>query len=199
MRRRPSRGAVLLLVLLCLAILTVVGVALKFSTGSERASAANEWSMSRALYAADAGVRWVMAEMAADPDGFLERPEFRDPPDPFGTVSFPMPGHAHGPGGLFSGDPNEVGIRVTVENPSLLGRRVDPAAPQGDRFFYVFEVHVRASESSEAPRYFQELAADVEVGPLPADFLENGSGRAIIGSPATGVPVRAVSMNWKEL
>lgn len=198
MRRRPSRGAVLLLVLLCLAVLTVVGIALKFSTGSERTSAANEWSISRAFYAADAGIRWAAAEMTADPHAFLGRPEFRDPPDPFGTVSFPMPGHAHGPGGVFSGDPNEDGIRITVENPSLLGRRVDPAAPQGDRFFYAFEVHVRASESSDAARYFQELVADIEVGPLPADFLENESGKAIIVGHATGVPVRAVSMNWKE-
>ena len=198
MRRRSSRGAVLLLVLLCLAVLTVVGIALKFSTGSEKASAANEWSMSRAFYAADAGIGWAMAEMNAAPDAFLGRPEFREPPDPFGAISFPMPGHVHGPEGPFSGDPDENGIRISVERPSLLGRRVDPGAPQGDRFFYTFEVRVKASESSDAARYLQELVADVEVGPLPADFLESGDGGAIIIGPTTGVPVRVVSMNWKE-
>jgi hypothetical protein len=207
MRRRPSRGAVLLLVLLCLAVLTVVGIALKFSTGSETTSAANEWAMSRAFYAADAGIRWATAEMAVDPRAFLARPEFRDPPDPFGTVSFPMPGHFHGPGGLFSGDPDEAGIRVTVERPSLLGRRIDPGAPDGGRFFYAFEVRVRASEATNAFRYLQDLVADIEVGPLPPDFLENGDGRAIIVSHTTQnsgesmgetEPVRVVSMNWKE-
>ena len=207
MRRRSSRGAVLLLVLLCLAVLTVVGIALKFSTGSETASAANEWAMSRAFYAADAGIRWATAEMAVDPRAFLGRPEFRDPPDPFGTVSFPMPGHVHGPGGLFSGDPDETGIRVSIESPSLLGRRIDPGAPDGDRYFYAFEVRVRASEATSAPRYRADLVADIEVGPLPADFLENGDGRAIIvthtaensrESMGNTEPVRVVSMNWKE-
>jgi len=210
MRRRSERGAVLLLVLLCLAILTVVGIALKFSTGFERASAASEWSMSRAFYAADAGIRWATAEMTGAPDGFLGRPEFRDPPDPFGTVSFPMPGHGHGPGGLFSGDPNEDGIRVSVENPSFLGRRTWPgeSEPAGDgEFWYAFEVHARATETSSA-RYLYELVADIEVGPLPADFLENVGRRSIIvGVHPTGnrmetmdtiTPVRAISMNWKE-
>ena len=145
--------------------------------------------------------------MAADPRAFLGRPEFRDPPDPFGTVSFPMPGHFHGPGGPFSGDPGDDGIRVTVESPSLLGRRIDPAAPEGDRFFYAFEVRVRASEAANAARCLQDLVADIEVGPLPADFLENADGRAIIVEHTTQnsresmgktEPVRVVSMNWKE-
>ena len=41
MPRRKTEGAVLLLVLLSLAVLTVVGIALAFSTESERASAAS--------------------------------------------------------------------------------------------------------------------------------------------------------------
>ena len=84
MRTRSARGTVLLLVILCLAILTVVGIALKFSTGFERASAANEWSINRAFYAADAGIRWTTAQAAAAPEVFLGRPEFlrrRDVPD----------------------------------------------------------------------------------------------------------------------
>ena len=56
MRTRSGRGSVILLTILCLAVLTVAGFALKFSTGFERASAANEWSISRAFYAADAGI-----------------------------------------------------------------------------------------------------------------------------------------------
>lgn len=195
----------ILLTLLCLAVLTVIGVALKLSTGFERASAANEWAISRAFYAADAGIRWATAELAAAPDAFLGRPEFRQS---FGTVSFPMPGHDHGPAGLFSGDPTGEGIRVAVEAPTLLGRRPWPGegASAGD-FLYTFEVHVRATEASRA-RYSAELSADVEVGPLPDDFLERTAPGAIIGDVQptgngaepmdTKPPVRAVSMNWME-
>jgi type IV pilus assembly PilX-like protein len=206
-RSRSSRGTILLLVLLCLAVLTVIGIALKFSTGFERASAANEWSISRAFYAADAGVRWAMAGLAAGPDAFLGRPEFAQP---FGTVSFPMPGHDHGPAGPFSGDPTEEGIRVAVERPSFLGRRPWPAewsAAGAGEFLYTFEVHARATEAFRA-RYSAELVADVEVGPLPADFLERTAPGGIIGGvhpTGNGVepmdmkpPVRAVSMNWME-
>lgn len=207
MRTRSARGTVLLLLILCLTILTVIGIALKFSTGLERAIAANEWSVNRAFYAADAGIRWATAQMAADPGAFLARPEFQPP---FGTVSFPMPGHDHGPGGLFSGDPTGEGIRVDVETPSFLGRRgssggSDPAG--AGLFLYTFEVHARATETSRA-RYSAGLVADVEVGPLPADFLESaGPGAIIRGVHPTGngartmdtkPPVRAVSMNWME-
>ena len=207
MRGRSARGTVLLLLILCLAVLTVIGIALKFSTGLERAIAANEWSVSRAFYAADAGIRWATAQLAAEPGAFLGRPEFGSP---FGTVSFPMPGHDHGPGGLFSGDPTGDGIRVDVETPSCLGRRdwgggSDPAG--AGLFLYTFEVHARATETSRA-RYSAGLVADVEVGPLPADFLESaGPGAIIRGVHPTGngvetmdtkQQIRAVSMNWME-
>ena len=205
MRTRSARGTVLLLLILCLAVLTVVGIALKFSTGFERASAANEWAISRAFYAADAGIRWATAEMAAAPDAFLGRPEFQQP---FGTVSFPMPGHDHGPGGPFSGDPTEEGIRIAVEAPSFLGRRPWPGeSGAAADFLYTFEVHARATEASRS-RYSAELSADVEIGPLPADFLERVGPGAIIGGLQprgngaepmdTKPPVRAVSMNWME-
>jgi type IV pilus assembly PilX-like protein len=205
-RTRSARGSVILLTILCLAVLTVVGIALKFSTGFERASAANEWSVSRAFYAADAGIRWATAEMARAPDAFLARAEFAQP---FGTVSFPMPGHDHGAGGPFSGDPSDAGIRVDVEKPSFLGRRPWPGEnpAEGGEFLYSFEVHARATEASRA-RYFAELSADVEVGPLPADFLERAGPGGIIGDLQSGgnraepmdtkSPIRAVSLNWME-
>lgn len=205
-RRRPSGAAVLLLVLICVSVLTVVGIALKFSTDAERMGAAQEWSSSRAFYAADAGVRWAIAQMAGSPVEFLSRAEFRDPPDPFGSVRFPLPAHHHGAGGLFSGDAGEDGIEVIVENPSPLGRRPYPSGggseEPGGQFLYAFEVRVRASEAAPSPRFSVQVIADVEVGPLPGDFLDRG---AIIadenGMTATGTaeprPLRAVSRNWK--
>jgi hypothetical protein len=207
-RRRAAGAAVLLLVLLSVSVLTVIGLALKFSTDAERIGAAQEWSASRAFYAADAGVRWAVAQLTRSPAEFLSRPEFRDPPDPFGSVRFPFPAHHHGSGGLFSGDPGDEGIDVVVENPSPLGRRPYPsagaeAAPQ---YLYDFEVRVRASEAAPAPRFSLEVVADVEVGPLPEDFLDGGAiiaddRRTDNATTATGAvepgPLRAVSRNWK--
>jgi hypothetical protein len=199
-------AAVLLFVLLCLSVLTVVGLALKFSTDSERIGASQEWAASRAFYAAEAGVRWAIAQLTRAPAGFLDRPEFRDPPDPFGAVRFPFPAHDHGAAGPFRGDPGDDGIEVVVENPSPLGRRPDPSAVPGTAYFYEFEVRVRAREATPAPRYSLQVVADVEVGPLPADFLDReaisaGVRRIENETTATGAlkpePLRAVSRNWK--
>lgn len=209
-RRRPAGAAVLLLVLICASVLTVIGFALKFSTEAERMGAAQEWSASRAFYAADAGVRWAIARLIGSPVEFLSRPEFRDPPDPFGSVRFPFPAHPHGPGGLFTGDPGDDGIDVVVENPSPLGRRPYPSVGEsgepGAQFLYAFEVRVRASEAAPTPRFSLQVIADVEVGPLPGDFLDRGAIIAGVrrienATTATGAaeprPLRAVSRNWK--
>jgi len=193
MRRRPAGAAVLLFVLFCVTVLTVIGLALKFSTDAERIGAGEEWSASRAFYAADAGVRWAAAQLTCSPVEFLSRPEFRDPPDPFGSVRFPFPAHRHGSAGLFAGDPGDEGIEVVVESPSPLGRRPWKAGGGGTepapQYLYAFEVRVRASEATPAPRFFLRVVADVEVGPLPEGFLEPG---AIIPDVR-----RAIIRNWK--
>lgn len=192
-RRRPAGAAVLFFVLICVSVLTVIGLALKFSTDAERIGAGQEWSASRAFYAADAGVRWAVAQLIRSPVEFLSRPEFRDPPDPFGSVRFPFPDHDHGPAGLFDGDPADDGIEVVVQHPSPLGRRPWPSEGGGDagapQYLYAFEVRVRAAEATPAPRFSLGVVADVEIGPLPEDFLEPG---AIISDIH-----RAVTRNWK--
>lgn len=204
--RHPAGAAVLLIVLLSVSVLTVVGLALKFSTDAERIGASQEWAASRAFYAAEAGVRWAIAQLTRSPAEFLDRPEFRDPPDPFGAVRFPFPAHRHGPAGHFRGDPGDDGIEVFVENPSPLGRRPDPSAAPGTAYFYEFEVRVRAREATPVPRFAIQVAADVEVGPLPADFLDReaiiaGDSRIENETTTTGAldpePLRAVSRNWK--
>lgn len=212
---RANGQASLLTAILMLAVLTVVGIALEFTTGAHRAGAATEWAISRAYYAADAGIRWATVELR-DPAAFLSRPEFQDPSNPFGAVAVPLPSHDHGNGGLFSGDPQEEGIRVTVQKPGLLGRRpcVTDAGESG-LFFYLFEVRARAAGIAPAPGYTAEIVADVEVGPLSADFpgaVPPGAevpsaSQDIIGTrsfeskEASCEPARAfrsVSMNWRE-
>src|ERR1700720_4561930 len=99
-RARRERGAALVLAILVLAILTVIGIALMLVTSTESQIAANEWSVNRAFYASDAGIRWAQGEIA-DVSNFLKRPEFAG--NAFGTVLFQMPSWRHG-ASFFSGD-----------------------------------------------------------------------------------------------
>ena len=178
--RRGERGAALVVAILVLAILTVIGIALMLITSTESRIAANEWSINRAFYATDSGIRWAAVQMTnAEP--FLWRAEFGGPPPSvaalgnpglFGNVLFPLPSWKHGGSGYFTGDTNPNGdITVAVQTPSLVGRRpyVGGLMNQGSglaQYMYAYEVRATGGESA-AQQYSKSLVADVEVGPLP--------------------------------
>ena len=167
--RRRERGAALVIAILVLAILTVIGIALMLITSTESRIAANEWSVNRAFYASDAGIRWAQVELLT-PKMFLNRPEFKG--NAFGTVLFQMPSWRHA-GSLFAGDPLGTDIQVTVETPSLVGRRdcagctITVGDPNALKMF-TYEVRARGSQSTANLQYGKALVADVEIGPLPA-------------------------------
>jgi hypothetical protein len=169
-----ERGAALVIAILVLAILTVIGIALMLVTSTESRIAANEWSMNRAFYASDSGIRWGSVEMS-NPQGFLSRPEFGGaPPAPrldFGTVFFQLPSHRSAFQSLFTADLTNPDIAVRIQTPSLLGRRPAPGGRinEGDekaQFLYAYEVRSASSDQAFA-QYSKALVADVEVGPLP--------------------------------
>jgi hypothetical protein len=171
-----ERGAALVIAILVLAILTVIGIALMLVTSTESRIAANEWSINRAFYASDSGIRWGGVEMT-DPQAFLLRPEFGGAPPsdriPFGTVFFQLPSHRSTLGSLFTGGDSAGGdIAVRLQMPSLLGRRHAPGGRinEGEdmsQFLYAYEVRSTSSDQAFA-QYSKALVADVEVGPLPA-------------------------------
>jgi len=171
-RRDRERGAALVLAILVLAILTVIGIALMLVTSTESQIAANEWSVNRAFYASDSGIRWAQGQMIGIQD-FMKRPEFAG--NPFGTVLFQMPSWRNGAAGFFSGDPAGTDIQVTVQTPGLLGRRFLPGGPmnEGDpnaQFKYLFELRATGAQNTAGTvglQYSKSLVADVEVGPLP--------------------------------
>jgi hypothetical protein len=176
--RRSERGAALVVAILLLTILTVIGIALMLITSTESRIAANEWSVNRAFYSADAGLRWASAQLNT-PTDFMKRPEFCDRPAPcpdlaFGTVLFPLPSHRNGASGFFMGD-SGVGsdITVRIESPSLLGRRlyrggrVNEGEERG-QYTYGFEVRSTGGQNDAILQYSKALVADVELGPLPA-------------------------------
>ena len=163
---RRERGAALVIAILVLAILTVIGIALMLVTSTESRIAANEWSLNRAFYASDSGIRWGTVEMT-NPQALMTRPEFAG--SPFGTVYFQLPAHRSKLGSLFSSD---LDIAVKVQSPSLLGRRHAPGGRlnEGDekaQYIYAYEVRSASSDMAFA-QYSKALVADVEVGPLPA-------------------------------
>jgi hypothetical protein len=173
--RGRERGAALVLAILVLAILTVVGIALMLVTSTESRIAANEWSINRAFYASDSGIRWGTVQMT-NPQAFLGRPEFQGalPDSAFGTVFFQLPSHRNKLGSLFSGDASATAteIAVRIQTPSLLGRRHAPGArinegEERGQFLYAYEVRSASSDAAFA-QYSKALVADVEVGPLPA-------------------------------
>ena len=170
LNRRSERGAALVIAILVLAILTVIGIALMLITSTESRIAANEWSVNRAFYAADAGVRWGTAQMN-DPRAFLTRPEFGSlaAPNFFGNVLFQMPSHQ----GFFNGVLPGNEIQVTVTTPGRLGRRPFRGGiinEQGERaqYMYAFELRSTGGQDDAFLQYSRALVADVEVGPLPA-------------------------------
>ena len=179
-RQRPvasakagERGAALVIAILVLAILTVIGIALMLVTSTESRIAANEWSVNRAFYGSDSGIRWASVEMT-DPQ-FLLRPEFRDGSgnlQPFGTVFFQLPSHRPklgSPISFFAGDMPGGDIAVKIQTPSFLGQRPYSYGTINEgrkQILCAFEVRSLSSDQAFA-QYSKALVADVEIGPLP--------------------------------
>ena len=165
---RRERGAALVVAILVLAILTVIGIALMLITSTESRIAANEWSVNRGFYSADAGIRWGGAEMT-DPRTFLTRPEFTTG-GPFGTQLFQMPAHRFQQTfGFLTGDD----IQVRISNPGHIGRRHYRGGIMNEQsvhsqYMYAFELRSRGGQDDAFLQYSKALVADVEIGPLPS-------------------------------
>jgi len=176
LRRSGERGAALVLAILVLAILTVIGIALMLITSTESRIAANEWSMNRAFYSTDAGIRWAQVGML-NPKSFLKRPEFTA--SAFGTVLFQLPSWRHG-GAFFSAATQATEIQVKVMTPSLIGRRDVPGAsitfndPNALKM-WTYEVRSNGSQNTNNLQYGKALVADVDLGPLPAGVPPQGN------------------------
>ena len=167
--RRRERGAALVLAILVLSILTVIGIALMLVTSTESRIAANEWSVNRAFYASDAGIRWGTVEMG-NPQDFLRRPEFNG--NAFGTVFFQLPSHRSTATSLFTAEGTNPDIAVRLQTPSMMGRRhaLGGRINEGDeraQFFYSWELRSASNDQAFA-QYAKALVAQVDVGPLPA-------------------------------
>jgi hypothetical protein len=101
----PERGAALFMAILVLFILTIMGIALMFTTSIEQTLAGTDTKLSKVFYAADSGIEFGAGRLRTDVN-------YVGGPLPVGVSS-------HYPG--TSGD-----INVVVSRPLVIGNRLHP-------------------------------------------------------------------------
>jgi len=152
--RQPDRerGAALFLAILTLFILTIMGIALMFTTSIENTLAGTETKVSKIFYAADSGVEYAGAMLSAQ-DGYAGGPM------PVGVSS-------HYPS-LSSPD-----MQVTLSPPIIVGYSTGVGEPlpssgqvYGPNNFVEIVYAVTSSASSTATQ--ASKAIDAEVGVYP--------------------------------
>jgi Tfp pilus assembly protein PilX len=152
--RQPDRerGVALFLAILTLFILTIMGIALMFTTSIENTLAGTETKVSKIFYAADSGVEYAGA-MLSTQEGYAGGPM------PVGVSS-------HYPG-LSSPD-----MQVTLSPPVIIGYSTNTGDPvqsagqvYGSNQFYEIVYAVTSSASSTATQASKAIDADIGVYP----------------------------------
>ncbi len=152
--RRPDRerGAALFLAILVLFILTVMGIALMFTTSIEQTLAGTETKVSKIFYAADSGIEYAGAMLSTTAN--------------YGGGQMPVGVSSHYPT-LSTPD-----IMVTVSAPILIGYSIRPGdeLQSGGHLYGTGQVveNVYAVTSSASSTAIQaNKAIDSEVGIYP--------------------------------
>ncbi len=152
--RRPDRerGAALFLAILTLFILTIMGIALMFTTSIENALAGNETKVSKIFYAADSGIEYAGAMLSS-------QPVYAGGPMPVGISS-------HYPG-ITSAD-----MQVTVSQPVMASWGTIPGDPiqsggQGYGSNQFVEIVYALTSSASSTVTQAAKAIDSEVGVYP--------------------------------
>lgn len=152
--RQPDRerGAALFLAILTLFILTIMGIALMFTTSIENTLAGTETKVSKIFYAADSGVEYAGAMLSS-------QPVYSGGPMPVGVSSHYA--------SLSSPD-----MQVTLSSPVVVSYFQHPGDPlppggqvYGNNAFYEIVYAVRSSASSTATQSVKALDAEVGIYP----------------------------------
>ena len=160
--RQPDRerGAALFLAILTLFILTIMGIALMFTTSIENTLAGTETKVSKIFYAADSGVEYAGAMLSS-------QPVYSGGPMPVGVSSHYIQFVGGYP--IISNSPD---MQVTLSSPvvvSYFQHPGDPLPPAGQVYgnnaFYEIVYAVRSSASSTATQSAKVLDAEVGIYP----------------------------------
>ena len=153
---RPSareRGAALFLAILTLFILTIMGIALMFTTSIENTLAGTETKISKIFYAADSGVEYAGAMLSTQAD--------------YIGGQMPVGVSSHYPG-LSSPD-----MQVTISPPVMVGFSQIPGDPLqsggqvygSGQTFYEIVYGLTSSASSTATQATKAIEAEIGVYP----------------------------------
>jgi hypothetical protein len=161
--RQPDRerGAALFLAILVLFILTIMGIALMFTTSIEQTLAGTETKVSKIFYAADSGIEYAGAMLSTQPDypGTF----------PSGTPSTQLM-----PVGVSShySSLTTPDMQVTITRPVIVGYALLPGDPiasgghvYGPSTFYEIVYAVSSTASSDKTQATKSI--DGEVGVYP--------------------------------
>lgn len=153
-RRRKEDGFALFLTMLLLLVLTIIGVALLFTTSTEQILSGNETKVSKIFYAASSGIDYATARLATD---------WR-----YAGGTMPV--------GISSHYPGQPGadIEVVVGRPVVVGHGIHPGdqiESQGNGYgttqivenFY----NVTSAARSTSIQASKSVAAEVGVYPQP--------------------------------
>jgi Tfp pilus assembly protein PilX len=155
-RRGRQEGAALILAILCVLILTILGIALTISTQSERDIAANETYVNKAFYGADAGIQYVSAQLRAN---ILFAQTAANP-----TLAVPINSPHLG---------NSSGqMQVTMSKPALIGQGAIAGYQFGQWFENIYAETSNASIPNPAnaqDRANQTIYAEIGIKPVQAD------------------------------
>jgi hypothetical protein len=152
--RQPDRerGAALFLAILVLFILTVMGIALMFTTSIEQTLAGTETKISKIFYAADSGVEYASAMLATQVA--------------YAGGVMPVGVSSHYPG-LSTPD-----MQVTISPPVILAYSLTPGNPlssgghvYGPSAYYEIVYAVTSSATSTATQASKVIDAEVGVYP----------------------------------
>jgi len=155
--RRPDheRGAALFLAILVLFILTVMGIALMFTTSIEQTLAGTETKASKIFYAADSGIEYAGAMLSTQPA--------------YAGGAMPVGVSSHYPG-LSTPD-----MQVTISQPVMISYALPPGNPlssgahvYGPTAYYEIVYAVTSSATSTATQASKVL--DGEVGIYPKEL-----------------------------
>lgn len=149
-----ERGAVLFLAMLCLLILTLLGLALLFTASTEQSLAGNETKISKTFYAASSGIDYTIARLSVD--------RF------YAGGTMPVGVSSHYPGATVPD------LEVVVARPVVVGHGIHPGdqiEPHGNAYGTTQIVEnyykVTSTARSSAIQSTRSVAAEVGVYPQP--------------------------------
>ena len=153
--RTSEKGVALFLAMLCLLILTILGLALLFGASTEQTLAGNETKISKAFYAASSGIDYATVRLAVD--------RF------YAGGAMPVGVSSHYPG------VSAPDIEVVLARPIVVGHGIHPGdqiEPHGNAYgtTQIVEIYYKLSSTARSGAIHATRSVAAEVGVYPSQL-----------------------------